>query len=87
MSVTQASNQRYKSLRCLELLSEGVEQPYNDTTPGASRNLLSTNSSLTNLLEISHDSMSTSRMTLMAQGTVPPFLLLVPTQLASKTLA
>ena len=31
--------------------------------------------------------MSTSRMTLMAQGTVPPFLLLVPTQLASKTLA
>ena len=31
--------------------------------------------------------MSTSRMTLMAQGTVPPFLLEVPTQLASNTLA
>ena len=31
--------------------------------------------------------MSTSRMTLMAQGTVPPLELEVPTQLASKTFA
>ena len=72
---------------CLLDRSDGVEQPYKLTTPGASLRRLSTSSSRTNRREISHDSMSTSRMTLMAQGTVPPFLFEVPTQLASKTLA
>mmetsp|Transcript_12866 Transcript_12866/g.38822 ORF Transcript_12866/g.38822 Transcript_12866/m.38822 type:complete len:260 (+) Transcript_12866:2498-3277(+) len=68
-SVRHASKKRYKSRLCRELDALGVVQPYSDTTPSTARRRRRISNSRTNRREISHDSMSTSRMTFTAHAT------------------